>query len=69
MKDLLEDINFAITKDNALEEEENVEMLQDAINVWTELIAQIHREREANRAMARRWEFNEATMAEFGLKI
>ncbi len=59
MKDLLDDLNYNIITENLLEDESNIEMLEEAIANWVELIAQIHREQESEAQMARRWELDE----------
>lgn len=67
MKDILNDLNYAIVTDALLEDETNIEILEMAMDNWKELIAQIRREKEADACFIRRHEFDQGMIAEFGL--
>ena len=69
MKDLLDDVNYAITTGGVLEDPENIELLQEAVDNWQELLDQIKREQASLKRMQNRHEFSDVEMAEFGLDI
>ena len=67
MKDLLDDLNYAITTDNLLSDDKNIELLEEAIVNWQELLEQIQREKDADKRFIRRNELDEETALDLGL--